>query len=170
MATATKSHAIVSSLYPSNVRDQLMAEVDTDHNKNRGAKNAFLKRDTNNAAASNPENGCFATSESIFGSKPIAELYPATTIMFADLTGFTAWSSVREPQQVFILLETIYHAFDTIAKRRRIFKVETVGDCYVAVCGLPVERKDHATAMARFASECLEKMDSLTKNLEASLG
>lgn len=50
---------------------------------------------------------------------------------FADLVGFTAWSSVREPAQVFILLETIYHAFDEIAKRRKVFKVETVGDCYV---------------------------------------
>ena len=33
---------------------------------------------------------------------------------------------------------------DAIAKRRRVFKVETVGDCYVAACGLPDPRKDHA--------------------------
>ena len=31
---------------------------------------------------------------------------------------------------MFILLETLYHAFDQIAKKRRVFKVETVGDCY----------------------------------------
>lgn len=77
---------------------------------------------------------------------------------FADLVGFTAWSSVREPSQVFQLLEIIYHgkyrpwleyssqrlrliklllpvAYDQIAKRRRVFKVETVGDCYVAAAG-----------------------------------
>lgn len=73
----------------------------------------------------------------IFKTKPIADLFPETTIMFADLVGFTAWSSTREPAQVFTLLETIYHAFDDIARRRRVFKVETVGDCYVAVSGLP---------------------------------
>jgi class 3 adenylate cyclase len=78
-----------------------------------------------------------------------------TTIMFADLVGFTAWSSVREPTQVFTLLETIFCAFDKIAQRRRVFKVETVGDCYVAVTGLPEVRKDHAVAMARFSHECL---------------
>ena len=50
--------------------------------------------------------------------------------MFADIVGFTAWSSVREPSQVFKLLETLYSAFDAIAHRRRVFKVETVGDCY----------------------------------------
>jgi class 3 adenylate cyclase len=75
--------------------------------------------------------------------------------MFADLVGFTAWRSVREPAQVFTLLETIYSAFDQIAKRRRVFKVETVGDCYVAVTGLPEARKDHAVVMARFANESL---------------
>ena len=44
--------------------------------------------------------------------------------------GFTAWSSMREPTQVLLLLETIYRAFDEIAKRRKVFKVETIGDCY----------------------------------------
>jgi class 3 adenylate cyclase len=44
-------------------------------------------------------------------------------MQFADIVGFTAWSSAREPYQVFILLETLYQAFDEIAKRRRVFKV-----------------------------------------------
>jgi Adenylate and Guanylate cyclase catalytic domain len=39
---------------------------------------------------------------------------------------------VRDPFQVFILLETLYGAYDYIAERRNIFKVETVGDCYIA--------------------------------------
>ena len=39
----------------------------------------------------------------------------------------------REPSQVFVLLENVYGAFDEIARKMRVFKVETVGDCYVAV-------------------------------------
>lgn len=58
-------------------------------------------------------------------------------VKVADMVGFTAWSSVREPSQVFQLLEIVYNSFDNIAKRRRVFKVETIGDCYVAVAGLP---------------------------------
>jgi Adenylate and Guanylate cyclase catalytic domain len=65
------------------------------------------------------------------GDEPIADLFPECTVMFADISGFTAWSSVREPAQVFKLLETIYQCFDRLAKKRGVFKVETIGDCYV---------------------------------------
>jgi class 3 adenylate cyclase len=43
--------------------------------------------------------------------------------------------SSREPTQVFILLEAVYHEFDLAAKRKGVFKVETIGDSYVAVTG-----------------------------------
>ena len=49
--------------------------------------------------------------------------------MFGDIEGFTAWSSVREPSQVFILLESLYAAMDRIATKYRVFKVSTT------VCG-----------------------------------
>jgi Adenylate and Guanylate cyclase catalytic domain len=64
----------------------------------------------------------------------------------------------------------IYHSFDEIARRRRVFKVETVGDCYVAVVGLPDPRKDHAVIMARFARDCMQTVNDLTKKLEVTLG
>jgi hypothetical protein len=70
---------------------------------------------------------------SSIGGEPIADFWPNTTILFAGLSGFTAWSSTREPTQVFTLLETLYGAMDRAARRLGVFKVETVGDCYVAV-------------------------------------
>jgi class 3 adenylate cyclase len=103
-------------------------------------------------------------------SQPLADLFLETTILFADIAGFTAWSSVREPHHVFTLLETVYGAFDTIAIRRGIFKVETMGDCYVAASGLPNPRKDHAVAMARFAKDILHCMTQLMKELVVTLG
>lgn len=60
-------------------------------------------------------------------SKPIADLFPQVTVLFADIAGFTAWSSVREPSQVFTLLESIFETFDAIAKKHKVFKVETIG-------------------------------------------
>eukprot|EP00529_Nitzschia_sp_RCC80_P000573 CAMPEP_0113454706 /NCGR_PEP_ID=MMETSP0014_2-20120614/8002_1 /TAXON_ID=2857 /ORGANISM="Nitzschia sp." /LENGTH=867 /DNA_ID=CAMNT_0000346121 /DNA_START=168 /DNA_END=2771 /DNA_ORIENTATION=- /assembly_acc=CAM_ASM_000159 len=107
---------------------------------------------------------------SIFGTDPIAHHYEETTILFMDMVGFTAWSRTREPKDVFTLLENTYSAFDVLAKRRRVFKVETVGDCYVAVVGLPDPRKNHAAVMAQFASSCLEKMSAVMNELAPTLG
>jgi class 3 adenylate cyclase len=87
-----------------------------------------------------------------------------------SFSSFTAWSSQREPSQVFVLLETIYRNFDKLAKSRRVFKVETIGDCYVTMCGLPERNEKHATTMARFARDCLEKMNELARKLETTLG
>jgi hypothetical protein len=102
VSAAAKSNAIVSSLFPSNVRDRLFKE---DGSKSR--LKSFL-------------NGGEDGDESLaLVSKPIADLFPDTTILFMDIAGFTAWSSTREPTQVFVLLETLYGAFDEIAKKRR---------------------------------------------------
>lgn len=57
-----------------------------------------------------------------------------------------------------------------IAKRKRIFKVETVGDCYVAAAGVPDPRRNHAVVMAKFASDSLVKMKALMLQLVPILG
>jgi hypothetical protein len=49
-------------------------------------------------------------------------------------------------------------------------QVETVGDCYVAVAGLPEPRKDHFVAISRFANDVLTRMEILTARLESELG
>eukprot|EP00531_Pseudo-nitzschia_arenysensis_P001207 CAMPEP_0116121830 /NCGR_PEP_ID=MMETSP0329-20121206/3901_1 /TAXON_ID=697910 /ORGANISM="Pseudo-nitzschia arenysensis, Strain B593" /LENGTH=980 /DNA_ID=CAMNT_0003615659 /DNA_START=123 /DNA_END=3065 /DNA_ORIENTATION=+ len=105
-----------------------------------------------------------------YSSKPIADYFPSATIMFADIVGFTSWASIREPAQVFELLETLYGRFDRIAKKKGVFKVETIGDCYVAATGLPNAMNNHAVAMASFARRCLESMLETVAELEESLG
>ena len=47
---------------------------------------------------------------------------------------------------------------------------QTVGDCYVAVTGLPDPQEDHAIIMARFARDCRSKMNEVTRKLEMTLG
>jgi hypothetical protein len=46
------------------------------------------------------------------------------------VANFTSWSSTRDAGQVFQFLQAIYQGFDSLALRRKAFKVETVGDCY----------------------------------------
>lgn len=125
--------SIVSNLFPENVRKRMLADAAAKNNRVGVSRkqDVFLNNGKGNDELCRNRLNEYLTSEGIFGSRPIAELYPYTTIMFADLVGFTAWSSVRDPSQVFTLLELLFNSFDIIAKRRRVFKVETVGDCYV---------------------------------------
>ncbi|CAB9501709.1 Receptor-type guanylate cyclase gcy [Seminavis robusta] len=159
---AAQSNSIVTSLFPDHMRDRLM---------NQAKQKQSVEQKIKSKAAVFLNDGTDLTAKSIdINDAPLADLYLETTVLYADISGFTAWSSVREPSQVFILLETLYGSFDLIAQRRRVFKVETVGDCYVAVCGLPDPRKDHALAMAKFGQDILQRMNVLTKELEVLLG
>ncbi|KAG7359286.1 adenylate and guanylate cyclase catalytic domain containing protein [Nitzschia inconspicua] len=171
--SAVTSNAIVSSLFPEAIKQQLM---ETQAMKRLSVESVptskletFLNDGTKNDNTFEDERGS-TYDVAARNANQIAELFPDTTIMFADIAGFTAWASTREPSHVFTLLETLYGSFDKSAKRMGIFKVETIGDSYVAVCGLPEPNKNHAVRMARFASSCLDDMSILTKRLEVSLG
>jgi Adenylate and Guanylate cyclase catalytic domain len=162
MKSAARTSAIVSSLFPSGVRDRLYPTperigVEQSHPLVGKKIRRFVKQEG-------------ATTAPLDQSMPIADLYPETTVLFGDIVGFTAWSAVRSPTQVFHLLETLYASFDEIAKKRRVFTVETIGDSYVAIVGLPTARQHHAIVMARFASDCRDKMREVTLELEQSLG
>ncbi|CAB9526247.1 Receptor-type guanylate cyclase gcy [Seminavis robusta] len=140
MQRALASGAIVSSLFPEKVKQQLYNEQTQEQKKQNTLKEFMTLPESTDKA-------------SINSSKPIADLFDNTTIFFADLAGFTAWSGKRTPVEVFELLENLYGAFDAVAKRRKVFKVETIGDCYVAVTGIPEPQKNHASIMARFACQ-----------------
>jgi len=119
LAKAARSNAIVASLFPSNVRDRILQQAEDQVDPKMSSK---LTKTGKNQLKSYLAGGMEGTREDGDGSRPIADLFPDTTVIFADIAGFTAWSSIREPCQVFELLETLYNAFDDIAIRRRVFK------------------------------------------------
>jgi len=125
---ATQTTALVSTLFPKNVRDRLLQDE-----QNGGAKGA----DKYGFGTKSRLKGFVAgeTNDEVndTSAAPIADLFPHCTVFFGDIAGFTAWSSTREPSQVFTLLQNLYQAFDSIAKKRGVFKVETIGDCYMYV-------------------------------------
>jgi class 3 adenylate cyclase len=167
MENARQTNLIVSSLFPAIVRDRLFKE-------GKGGAGRGLAEGDSKRILATPRNMLKSFiddgQKDISKTTPIADLFPDTTVMFADIAGFTAWSSLRQPTQVFTLLETIYGEFDALAKKRRVFKVETIGDCYVAVAGLPDPQEDHPIIMARFADSCYKKFVTTLKRLEVTLG
>eukprot|EP00980_Cylindrotheca_fusiformis_P018236 scaffold5920_cov94-Cylindrotheca_fusiformis.AAC.1 len=149
MERIMKQDRIVSDVFPTAIRDRLYENQ---------AKHAMNGHHVEADDGPFGLNETFEGRSSTIGSAPLADLFPSVTVVFADLVGFTAWSSAREPHHVFILLETLYGAFDKLAYRHGVFKVETVGDCYVAAAGLPEPTDDHAVVACRFARDCLKKM------------
>jgi hypothetical protein len=106
MKSAQQSGALVSSLFPEAVREKLYEEQDA--KKANNAKQGDERWRTSDA---NPE-GKPAVRAAVN-----ANLYPNATVLFADIAGFTKWSSSRSPTEVFELLETIYGAFDNSRPR-----------------------------------------------------
>ena len=85
------------------------------------------------------------------GELSIADGFAEVTVAFADLVGFTELSSEMPPQQVVALLNGLFTRFDVAAQDIGIEKIKTVGDAYMAVCGLPHPTANHAERMVRMA-------------------
>jgi class 3 adenylate cyclase/putative methionine-R-sulfoxide reductase with GAF domain len=85
------------------------------------------------------------------GEQRIADHFDDVTVLFADLVGFTPMSAGTAPEALVELLGAVFTEFDTLCDRFGIEKIKTIGDAYMAVCGLPTPRSDHAEAMADLA-------------------
>jgi Adenylate and Guanylate cyclase catalytic domain len=152
LASAEQTTKIVDSLFPKQIQKRMFKTSEMGNEASKDTNGLFWRVGGSRASSNQqkkktaiPHNFNSAVSvrlrsfldsspsshlaSDFWGTDPIADLFPETTILFADISGFTAWSSEREPQQIFLLLETLYQAFDQIASRLGVFKVETIGDC-----------------------------------------
>lgn len=89
------------------------------------------------------------------GEDRIAESYPETTVLFADVEGFTAWTHQTDPERVIELLDDLFTRLDAVAAEAGIEKLKTIGDSYMAVAGAPLAREDHAMAVIGAARRML---------------
>ncbi len=90
------------------------------------------------------------------GDEHIADKFDDVTVIFADIVDFTPLSASMPAPDVVELLDALFTRFDEAAGERGIEKIKTIGDAYMAVCGLPEPCEDHAERAVDMAVRMLE--------------
>lgn len=138
MRNALKTNAIVTSLFPGNVAARMIDDAGAEYDR----KQKELQEEKENAKQLRRGTSMFMTNRQklkreLHGggshqqlpaapteptkNSAMAELFPSATVMVADICGFSSWSSARDPNQVFTMLETIFFGKFTPLHRFIVF-------------------------------------------------
>jgi adenylate cyclase len=90
------------------------------------------------------------------GETTIADWFDDTTVVFADLVGFTPLATRLEPRATRDLLDRLFTGFDERAERHGLEKIKTIGDAYMAVGGVPEPSTDHPARVVAFGLDLLD--------------
>ncbi|MCR4900974.1 MAG: hypothetical protein K5907_09180 [Treponema sp.] len=85
------------------------------------------------------------------GEKTIADTYQNVTVLFSDIVGFTKTTSNESAENIVSSLNALTSRFDKRAAHMGVEKIKTIGDAYMAACGVPTPNEKHAETMLKFA-------------------
>ena len=86
------------------------------------------------------------------------ENFADVSILFSDIVNFTKTSSEHSALEIVLALNDLFCRFDERAKQLGVEKIKTIGDAYMAACGLPTPNEDHAKIMVEFAKGMYEDL------------
>ncbi|MEZ5016127.1 MAG: adenylate/guanylate cyclase domain-containing protein [Flavipsychrobacter sp.] len=92
---------------------------------------------------------------------PIADNLPEVSVLFADMVGFTKYTTESNPKHIVNMLNDIFTVFDEIVEKNGLEKIKTIGDCYMAAAGAPNSMSNHAAAAAITAIEIKKSVNNL---------
>lgn len=99
-----------------------------------------------------------------------------STVLFADLTGFTAMCEAMEPEQMFPIVSDCMELLNGIAVKHGGTVDKHLGDCVLALFGIPRAMEDAPRAAVNAAIEMLDAVDrfnqerQLAYRLDAHIG
>lgn len=90
--------------------------------------------------------------------------YESVSILFSDFVGFTRIAAQSSPEQILAELNDCFMGFDAIMEEVGIEKIQTVGDAYLAVGGLPHEDPAHAIKCVSAAKKMISFLDERNRH------
>jgi class 3 adenylate cyclase len=81
----------------------------------------------------------------------VVDAYPDASVLFADIAGFTRFSSGLPAGELVDLLNGIFCLFDALAEEYGLEKIKTIGDAYMVVGNVPAPVDQHLVVMAEMA-------------------
>ncbi|MFY0654656.1 MAG: hypothetical protein JXQ96_21660 [Cyclobacteriaceae bacterium] len=98
--------------------------------------------------------------------KTIPKRHKNVTILFTDFEGFTELVASISAITLVNELNDIFGRFDDIMEEAKVEKIETIGDAYMAACGLEEESTDHAANCTIAAQNMLAYLEERNKSHE----
>ncbi len=99
-----------------------------------------------------------------------AKQYHNVTVLFTDFVNFTGISEQLSPTELVKEIHKNFTAFDAIMEKHGLEKIKTIGDAYLAVCGLPIETFDHAQRVVFAAQDIQKYLDEHTGKFQIRIG
>ena len=133
----------------------------TDAAKQDELKKLVAELDTAKAKASDLLSQMLPKSVSkqlLEGSKVAPQSFECVTVFFMDVVGFDTITTSIHPLGLVTLLNELYRTVDKVIETYDVYKVETVGDTYVCVSGLPAVNTTHAGELATMALHLLHQI------------
>ena len=94
------------------------------------------------------------------------DIFEDVTILFADIAGFTSYGAKVEPVQIVEMVSALFTKFDKQCVKFDIYKVYTIGDCYVAMGFINKDKRNPGQEAHNMLQMAMEMVKIIEKTRE----
>ena len=146
-------------------KEEVIARVSTHLSLRKAQRNVELEREKSEKLLLNILPAKVAEELKEEGiCKP--QYFENVTLFFSDFVGFTQVSVEMEPETLISHLNEMFSKFDEIMEKYNCERIKTIGDAYLAVCGIPHVDSNHAENILKASMEIRDYLEERKKTIK----